>query len=151
MSEEVIIQHTALRIPYSWAAGAHATRFYREIAEHRRIMGTRCPRCGRVLVPARKSCSRCFQDTTEWVEVGPIGVVTSFTIVHYSEPQIQPMKPPFAIALIRLDGADTALLHLLGEVELSKIRTGMRVEPVFADEPKGHILDIRYFKPVSID
>jgi len=147
MSEEVIVHQTALTIPYSWAAGQHATRFYREIAEHQKIFGTRCPECGRVLVPARKSCSRCFADTTEWVEVGPGGVVKSFTIVHYAEPSIQPLTPPCAYGLIQLDGADTAFIHLIAEVDVKTIKTGIRVEAVFAEEARGCILDIQYFKP----
>jgi hypothetical protein len=147
MSQENIVLHSALNIPYSWAAGQHATRFYREIAEQRKIFGTRCPECRRVLAPARKSCSRCFADTTDWVEVGPGGRVKSFTIVHYAEPALQPMPPPFAYGLIQLDGADTAFIHLLAEVNLREIKTGMRVEAVFADEPKGTILDIKFFRP----
>jgi hypothetical protein len=149
MGEEIIVQHTALSIPYAWAAGEPATWFYREIAENRKLFGTRCPECRRVLVPARKACSRCFADTTEWVEVGPGGVVKSFTVVHYAEPSIQPWSPPSAFGLIQLDRADTAFIHLIAEVELPHIRIGMRVEAVFADEPKGNILDIKYFKPPS--
>jgi hypothetical protein len=147
MSDEAIVYRTALRIPYSWAAGKHATRFYKELAENRKIYGTRCPGCQRVLVPARKTCSRCFTDTTEWVEVKKIGVVKSFTIAHYAEPSIQPTSPPFPYALIQLDGADTAFIHLLAEVDLKQIKTGMRVEAVFAEAPQGNILDIQYFKP----
>jgi hypothetical protein len=151
MSDETIIYQTALRIPYAWAAGRPATRFYQEIAQSRKIYGTRCPACRRVLVPARKACSRCFADTSEWVEVKNTGVVKSFTIVRYAEPLIQPAPPPLAYALIQLDGADTAFIHLLGEVDLQQIKTGMRVEAVFADEPKGNILDIRYFKPAAAE
>ncbi len=147
MRDEVIVQETALSIPYAWAAGRHATRFFEEIAEHRNLYGTRCPQCQRVLFPARKACSRCFADTTDWVRVGPGGVVKSFTIVHYSEPSIQPLPPPFVYALIQLDGSDTAFIHLLTEVEFNTIKTGMRVEPVFAEQPQGNILDITYFKP----
>ena len=150
MSEELIVQQTALSIPYAWAAGDHATRFYREIAENRKIFGARCPECRRVLAPARKACSRCFADTTEWVEVGPGGVVKSFTVVHYAEPLIQPWSPPFAFGLIQLDGADTAFIHLIAGVELQHLKTKMRVEAVFAEEPKGNILDINYFKPSSL-
>jgi hypothetical protein len=149
MGEEILVHQSALSIPYSWAAGRHATRFYQEIAENRKLFGTRCSQCGRVLFPARKACSRCFADTNEWVEVGPGGVVKSFTIVHYAEPTIQPMPPPFAYALIQLDGADTAFIHLLGEVDPQQTQTGVRVEAVFAEEPRGNILDIKYFKPVA--
>jgi uncharacterized OB-fold protein len=34
-------------------------------------------------------------------------------------------------------------------VELGKIKEGMRVKPVFAQERKGSPLDIAYFKPVG--
>lgn len=147
MNEEIIVQQTALSIPYAWAAGEHATRFYQEIAENRKLFGTRCPECQRVLFPARKACSRCFADTTDWVEVGPGGVVTSFTVVHYAEPSIQPVSPPFAFGLIQLDGADTAFVHLLAEIDVKTIKTGIRVEAVFAEPTRGCILDIRHFKP----
>jgi hypothetical protein len=149
MSEDVIVHETALSIPYAWAAGRHATRFYQEIAERRKLFGTRCPHCQRVVFPARKACSRCFADTTDWVEVGPAGTVTSFTVVHYAEPRVQPLSPPFAYALIQLDGADTAFIHLLSDVDVNDVKTGMRVEAVFADQPQGNILDVKFFKPVT--
>jgi uncharacterized OB-fold protein len=59
------------------------------------------------------------------------------------------MKAPFAYALIKLDGADTGFLHVLGEVDPGKIREGMRVEAVFAEERKGSPLDIAYFRPIG--
>lgn len=146
--EELIIYRRAMRIPYRWAAGLTATRFYREIADSKKIFGTRCPKCARVLVPARKNCSRCFQDTEEWVEVGPAGVVTSFTVVHYEIAEIG-APPPYLFALIKLDGADTAFMHRLGGVEAGSVKTGMRVTAVFKEQPGGTILDIDHFKPLS--
>jgi hypothetical protein len=58
------------------------------------------------------------------------------------------MEPPFAYAVIRLDGADTGLVHLLGEVKPEEIREGMRLKAVFAEERTGKMLDVKYFKPV---
>jgi len=52
-----------------------------------------------------------------------------------------------AYALVRLDGADTGFLHLLGEADTKGLRIGMRVEAVFGEERVGNILDIRYFRP----
>ncbi|MBC7106008.1 MAG: hypothetical protein H5T97_08710, partial [Firmicutes bacterium] len=48
-----------IALPYQWALGPVNTRFFQEFKE-RRIFGTRCPKCGRVLVPARAFCARCF-------------------------------------------------------------------------------------------
>jgi len=58
------------------------------------------------------------------------------------------MKPPFAYGIILLDKASTGLLHLLGEVNMGEIQSGMRVEAIFKDERIGDIMDIRYFRPV---
>ncbi|MEW6731247.1 MAG: Zn-ribbon domain-containing OB-fold protein [Acidobacteriota bacterium] len=145
--EELIIYRRSMRIPYRWAAGMTATRFYREIAESKKIYGTRCSNCARVLMPARKSCSRCFRDIDEWVEVGPNGTVQSFTVIHYQEP-IHPLPVPLVYALIQLDCADTAFVHIIRGIEASAVRTGMRVTAVFAEQPTGQITDIQYFKPL---
>lgn len=143
--EEIVVYRSSMRIPYRWAAGMTATRFYRELAESRKIYGTRCPACARVLAPARKSCSRCFRDTEEWVEVGPLGTVETFTVVRYQTATGK--EPPTILALIKLDGADTAFIHRLEEISPSEVKTGMRVSAVFADQPSGNINDIQYFKP----
>jgi|YNPNPStandDraft_1061719.scaffolds.fasta_scaffold00099_28 uncharacterized OB-fold protein len=145
---EPVVLSSKLEIPYNYYAGPIAERFYNEIAENRRIMGIRCPKCDRVLMPPRGTCGRCFSDLSEWVEVGPLGTLINYTIVHYREP-IQPMEPPFAYGLVRLDGTKEALLHLLGGVDPSEIKLGMRVQPVFREDPVGNILDIKYFSPVS--
>ena len=63
---------------------------------------------------------------------------------------------PYCQLLVKLDGADPALMHLLGEVELEdveeatrRIQVGMRLEAVWREERVGGIQDIRYFRPVS--
>jgi len=49
---------------------------------------------------------------TEFVEVGQSGVVTAWAWV--GEPRSNnPVQKPFAWALIKLDGADTAMLHVV--------------------------------------
>jgi len=50
------------------------------------------------------------------------------------------------IGLIRLDGADTSLMHFIGETERGALRIGLRVAAVFAEARSGSILDIAYFK-----
>jgi uncharacterized OB-fold protein len=146
--EELIIYRRSMRIPYRWAAGLTAARFYREIAQEKKIFGTRCPSCRRVLIPARQNCSRCFAQIDEWVEVARTGTVESFTITHYQVPHLN-VAPPIIYALIKLDGADTSFIHRLSGVEHAQVKMGMRVEAVFAAQPSGNILDIDYFKPVE--
>jgi len=99
-------------------------------------------------VPPRKSCPFCFVDTGSWIRLTGMGIIETFTIVK-RDTLIQPVKAPFAYAVIRLHGADTGLVHLLGEVAPENIQEGMAVEAVFAEERQGSLLDIAYFKPMG--
>ncbi|WP_456477830.1 Zn-ribbon domain-containing OB-fold protein [Geoglobus ahangari] len=140
-------------IPYVHSAGEHATRFFEALKE-KRILGVRCPRCGRVLVPPRAFCERCYVDTDEWVEVKDEGVIETLTI-NYARFTGLP-EPPYAVGIVKLDGADTGMLAYLGGVDLSdwkkaheKLKIGTRVKAVWKDKPEGRITDILYFKPVE--
>ena len=59
----------------------------------------------------------------------------------------QPLAHPFAWALIRLDGADTAMLHAVDAGSAAAMRTGMRVRVRWAEHTVGHIRDIACFEP----
>jgi len=56
-----------------------------------------------------------------------------------------PRKAPFVLALIKLDGADTSFMHILEECPIEEVKTGMKVEAVFAKETTNTILDIDHF------
>ncbi len=69
-----------------------------------------------------------------------VGTVLSWT--WQPEPlDGQPLDRPFAWALIKLDGADTALLHAVD----GEVKTGDRVHAHWVAEPVGAITDIAYF------
>lgn len=143
---ETRVYESRIKVPYAWQAGETASRFLLSLKE-RRFLGKKCPKCVKVLVPPRKTCPYCFVETGDWVDLSDQGVLETFTIVR-RDTGILPMEPPFAYAVIRLDGADTGLVHLLGEVKPEEIREGMRLKAVFAEERTGKMLDVKYFKPV---
>ncbi len=85
-----------------------------------------------------------YDQLTEFVPVASVGTVVSWT--WQPEPlEGQPLDRPFAWALIKLDGADTALLHAVDAGSAAAISTGARVHVHWADEPVGAITDIAYF------
>jgi len=135
-------------IPNTYYAGPVGSRFLSELRDKKRIMGIRCPTCNRVYVPPRATCKVCFNKLEEWVEVSDKGTLLTYAIVRQPSP-VQPVEPPFAYGIVHLDGADTGFVHLLGEVELDRLRIGMRVQVVFKEERVGSILDIKYFKPLG--
>jgi hypothetical protein len=85
---------------------------------------------------------------SEWVELRDTGTLLTYTVTRYAVPDIQPLEPPFALGIIKLDGATTGLVHMLGEVNLGDISIGMRVKAVFREVREGNYLDIKYFKPI---
>ena len=78
----------------------------------------------------------------------PNSAVVTYTVNYYPLP-IHPAKEPLVYGIIQLDGADTGLTHIIGEVDPSKVHIGMRVEAVFKEQREGNILDIMYFRPVE--
>ncbi len=138
-----------IKVPYTWTAGETGSHYLLELKDNKRFLGTRCPKCNRVYHVPKRNCPDDFAECTEWVELGPLGTLRDFTIMRLAEPRMQPLEPPFAYGIIFLDGADTGFLHILYEYDEAELKEGLRVEPVFADERTGHILDVKYFRPAK--
>src|SRR5262249_60525194 len=101
---------------------------------------------GRGRVPPQESAPVTAGALGEWVPVGPGGVVVSWAWIAEPLPK-QPLQRPFAWALIRLDGADTAMLHAVDAADSSVMRTGMRVTVRWRPERVGDVRDIESFVP----
>jgi uncharacterized OB-fold protein len=145
---DVWIYHGQIYIPNTYSAGAIGSRFLIALRDKKRIMGTRCPTCNRVYVPARSICKDCYGQLDELVEVSDKGTLLTYTVCNQPNP-VQPVEPPVVYGIIQLDGADTGFVHMLGEVDPEQIRIGMRVQAVFKGEREASILDIKYFKPLG--
>lgn len=149
MSEEIEkkVFRGKIKLTYKHVGGAYVERFLREIGKNKKIMGVKCPKCDKVFVPPKMICFKCFERMEEWVEVGNQGMVKGFTVITHSTP-VMPLDPPFAYAIITLDGASTDFVHIIKENDPQKLKIGMRVEAVFKEKPRKRILDIEYFKPI---
>lgn len=145
---ELLVEESRIKIPYTWTVGETGSYYLCQLRDHGRFWATRCPRCEIVYHPPRRNCPACFEDCEEWVEVGPGGTLRSWTVVRRELPTRPPLPLPFAYGIIVLDEADTGFLHLVHEFEEGELEEGLRLEPVLAGERGGHILDIRYFRPL---
>jgi len=146
---DVLTQEWPSSLRYAWDTGVAIGRFLSEL-KNGRIIGRRCDRCQRVLVPPRMFCERCFHPTTAWQLVKDSGTINTYSESHIRW-DVSPLEEPILIAVIEIDGASSGgLLHYLGEVKAEDLRIGMRVKAVWkpAEERQGSILDIRYFKPL---
>ncbi|QRY61844.1 OB-fold domain-containing protein [Gordonia sp. PDNC005] len=108
-----------------------------------RIVGSRGSD-GRVSVPPTEFDPTTGAATSDIVEVAAVGTVQSWTWQPSPSPE-QPLDQPFAWALIKLDGADTALLHAVSADTASELSTGARVHAVWREVRTGRIDDISHF------
>lgn len=133
---------------YNWAVGTYASKFFTALRDEKKILGTRCPKCGHVYVPPRQVCGPCFTKMEEWVEVSDEGTLDAFSITNFGfiDPDTgQPRPVPYTYAYVKLDGADVTLTHIIDELDLERLQPGVRVKAVFLEERTGSIRDIDHF------
>jgi uncharacterized OB-fold protein len=142
----VFIAPLRLEYPYARTVGSTISRFFTGLRE-RRIEGARAPD-GRVLVPPPDFDPKTGAPLDDWVTVSDEGTVTAWSWVP--EPLAgQPLDHPFAWALIRLDGADSTLLHAVDAGSPDRIATGARVRARWSAEPEGAMTDLACFEVVQ--
>ncbi|MFE1749334.1 Zn-ribbon domain-containing OB-fold protein [Streptomyces anandii] len=117
------------RLDYTYSPGRAQSAHLDALAGHRTV-GERCPSCRKVYVPPRGACPTCGVATTDRVEVGPRGTVTTFCIVNIKAKNLD-IEVPYVYAHIALDGAGLALHGRIGGIPYDQVRMGLRVEPVW--------------------
>ena len=138
------------KFEYAYDCGIGYGRYFAELKKGR-IVGTKCKRCGRILLPARYFCEWCWRPTDEWVYLEDTGTVNTFSIC-YTDWLARRIKEPELPAMIEVDGSGgVAIMGKLGEVEPKEIRIGMRVKAVWKPEGEriGAITDIKYWEPLK--
>lgn len=121
----------AARLDYTYSPGGAQSRYINALADNRTV-GERCPSCRKVYVPPRGACPTCGVATTEQVEVGPAGTVTTYCIVNVKAKNLD-IELPYVYAHIALDGADLALHGRIAGIPYDQVRMGLRVEPVWSE------------------
>ena len=143
-SEDVLRARYVLEYTYERSVGPVIGRFLTGLRDGR-IEGART-QSGRVIVPPAEYDPDSGEPIADFTEVGTAGVVTTWSWIF--EPRAnQPLQRPFAWALVKLDGADTALLHAVDAGDPERMKTGMRVRVRWSDKRLGSIRDIACFEP----
>jgi uncharacterized OB-fold protein len=135
-----------LSFPYTRSLGPTLGRFMTGLAGGR-LVGVRTAD-GTVHVPPVEFDPVTHDAVTDFVDVADEGEVLSWTWAAEPMPG-QPLDHAFAWVLVRLDGADTALLHALDVASPAQVSTGMRVRARWRDERAGAITDIACFEAAT--
>ncbi len=125
---------------FKWSVGNWMERFFDGMKEGK-LLASKCPACGRVYLPPRMICERCFSKAEEWVELPLTGTVEAFTAAHVGLAQngvLEDLDQPEFIAMVKHDGADTCVAARL---DAENAAVGMRVAAVL-DPAAENVLDL---------
>ena len=131
---EPMSQRMTVAFPYKRSTGEIVGRFLAGLKDQKKIWGRRVAGQG-VVVPPQSYSEVDASAGGEWVEVADTGTVTAVA------------EERFAFVLVKLDGADTAIAHIVRH-GLDRLKVGSRVRAVWApdDRRKGTIRDIEGFE-----
>ena len=133
-----------LEYTYRRSTGPVIGRFLSGLRDAR-IEGARTA-SGKVIVPAVEYDPETGESIVDFAPVSDEGVVTTWAWVSEPRPH-HPLARPFAWALVKLDGADTAMLHVVDAESPERMKSGMRVRVRWAASRVGAIQDITCFEP----
>jgi uncharacterized OB-fold protein/putative sterol carrier protein len=149
-AEELICLRVTNAIEQRFASGPVMGRWFAGLRE-KKFLANKCPECGRTQIPPREICAICRVRVHEFVELGPAGTVTNYDIVYFASPD--PLTgagrdTPYAPIYVVLDGASEqeAFAFELKKEDISRIKVGARVRPVWADKPTGSFRDVLCFE-----
>ena len=142
MSDENLTAPYVLSYDYRRSCGPVIGRFFAALKDGR-LEGARSP-SGRVIMPPVEYDPETGAAICDFVTLPTTGTVLTWTWVSAPRPT-HPLPRPFAFALIKIDGADTAFLHAVDANDPSRMHSGARVKAKFATERKGHIRDLECF------
>jgi uncharacterized OB-fold protein/putative sterol carrier protein len=152
-TEPLVRLNQVLSIPQRFATGPVMGKFLNAFKE-KRILANKCPQCGRLQLPPREICAECRVRATEWVEVGPEGVIATPDITYYASPDPltgETRETPYISAHFLLKGCKDheTLWHELKMTDFDKVKRGAKVRPVWNEKRVGSITDIKYFEIIE--
>lgn len=108
---------------------------YGEVSEffvglkQRKLLATRCLKCGATWLPPRRDCGKCGS-RTEWFEAPLEGKVHTFSVLHFAAESFL-AEVPFVLAYVGLAGIDTVFLTRIKDCKLEDVYIGMPVRARF--------------------
>ncbi len=153
-----------------WNVGAYRYKAPRLMEEYtqglkeKKIIGSWCRGCAKVIVPPRNICGRCHRRMDDRIVVSQKGTITSYIIsppMEKGKYKVLGMDPVdmgvvadqeiIIPAFVRFDGSDSNVQLLMIDTDPDSLYVGMRVKAVWADEPQGALGDLVGVTPLSKD
>ena len=152
-AQELVISTSVvpLDFTYNYRVGPYLEKYIQGLGQ-KKILGSKCPGCGKVAVPPRKLCGACnlIADVDGLVECGPVGTVENFTVGHVrlEKGLVEKLDAPQVLAMVMLDGASVPLLAEVRGINPADVKNGMSVKAVFKDPAEDSLEDLSHFEAV---
>jgi len=129
-------------------------RYWREIRQRYKGIGSVCENCGKVYFPPRDVCPVCRRESYGKMkerELEGTGEVVTYTKVHEPHPEFK-MISPYIIAIVEMDEGVRLTGHLV-DTDFDDIKEGMEVEvslrKLGEESPEGIIYYGYKFWPID--
>ncbi len=132
---------------YRYTAGPIGTKFLEGLRPVNYSPVSAC--VWQVINASQAFCQYDFAEIKELVEIAPVGILRTYTVV-YEDSYGNKLPKPVIIGFIEFPGVTGGLVHYIINVEPGNVRVGLKVRPVFKPESerRGSITDIVGFEPV---
>jgi uncharacterized OB-fold protein len=116
---------------------------FNQFLNEKKLMGSRCSRCGGLYLPPRAICPKCHADAMEWVELCGRGKLAAFTSV-YIAPTVMVSAGygrdnPYLTGIVELEEGVKISARILGvdprEPTAIQVGTPLRVD--FIEQGEG--------------
>ena len=142
--------------------GSRLMEEYVEVLKQKKLIGSLCPGCGKVIVPLRNLCGRCHRKMDGRKIVSNRGTITCFIVsppMEKGKLKVLGMDPVetglikegevIIPVFVKFDGADSNTDTILLNVDPKAVHIGMRVQVLWAKEPQGALSDFEGVEPVQ--
>ena len=141
--------------------GSKLLEQYVEGLKQKKLIGSFCPGCAKVILPPRNLCGRCHRIMDGRKTVSDRGTITCYTVspaITKGKLKVLGMDPVetglikegeiLIPVFVRLDGSDSNTDTILLNAEPKAVHIGMRVKVIWAKEPQGALSDFEGVEPI---
>ncbi|MHA2326846.1 MAG: Zn-ribbon domain-containing OB-fold protein [Promethearchaeota archaeon] len=140
-----------MQADYFYPSGVAGDKFFKHIMQSDTLLANKCTKCNKIYCPPRLYCEDCFEEIPDntWKEVPPVGTIKLFTIAKLNA-HGQKLASPKIMALIDIEGTNSAMLGIIASNNIEKDFTGIKVKAAFRpkDKREGTIKDILYYEEI---
>jgi hypothetical protein len=140
-----------MQADYFYPSGIAGDKFFKHLMRNNSFLATQCPKCNKILFPARHYCEDCFEEIPDanWKEVPATGIIKLFTVAKLNA-HGKKLTDPKIVAFIGIDQTDGAMLGIVKTDEFDKDLNGARVKAIFKpiEQREGTLKDIIHWQLV---